>query len=114
MKKDNLIIDLMIALWRMSVVLVMAGLSLMIAGITVKYGWNNFISQATGLPNISLPLAIGIDLTVTFITGYSNERAIEKQYENLEGIQRTMAIFIIGALKSLLTLGFMYLTTLFI
>ena len=102
MKKINLVISIIASI-----------IAVVIGGIVVRYGWNNFITQISTVPTITLPVAIGIDLTVTYITGYATPFNLVKVYEELDGIVRTLTMLISGIWSSVITLVAMYLVTFF-
>src|SRR5699024_7127586 len=88
-------------------------ISVLAGGIVVWYGWNNFITQISSIPAITLPVAIGLDLTVTYITGYATPSSLAKVYEELDGIVRTLTMLITGIYTSVMALVVMYVITLF-
>lgn len=88
--------------------------SLIIAGGVIQYGWNNFIAQGLMLPNISLATAIGIDLSVTYITGYAAPMEIELMFAEYEREAKVISKFIWGIMTSAITFLFMYLFARFV
>lgn len=94
--------------------IVLAAISLVVAGLVVRYGWNNFVSPAFAVPYISLPAAIGLDLIITYITGYATPGSVEELYSGFDGTSQTIIIFTYGVLKSLVTFVAMFLVTQFI
>lgn len=87
--------------------------TLLIGGVTVQYGWNNFIAPSLVIPTISLPLAVGIDLTITYITGYSRPLEFEVEISKYEGLAKVVASWSSAMYTSIMTLLFMWIITLF-
>lgn len=102
MKILNLIISIIVLI-----------ISVVIGGIVVRYGWNSFITQISSVPTITLPVAIGIDLTVTYITGYATPFEFVKTYEKLDGIVKTLVMLTTNIGMSVITFVVMYVVTLF-
>lgn len=44
------------------------------SGLSIKYAWNTVIVNIFELPQLVLWQAIGIDMLITFITGYADNR----------------------------------------
>ena len=89
-------------------------ISLIIAGGVIQYGWNNFIAQGLMLPNISLATAIGIDLSVTYITGHAIPMEIELMFAEYEGEAKVLSRFVWGIMTSASTFLYMYLFSRFL
>lgn len=41
--------------------------SCILSGLVIRYGWNNILTTLDGVPSITLPQAIGLDILVSYI-----------------------------------------------
>lgn len=99
---------------RVAMSIILSLVSLIIAGGVIQYGWNNFIAQGLMLPNISLATAIGIDLSVTYITGHATPMEIELMFAEYEGEAKVISKFVWGMMTSAITFLYMYLFSRFL
>lgn len=96
------------------ITLLMTLISLVVGGFVVKYGWNTFVTSAFSISRISLPVAIGIDVLVTYITGYSGSDKVRKHASRYEALGEASILFIYGVTQSLWTLLIMYVVAQFV
>ena len=75
-------------------------------GFVLKILWNWFVVPVTGLPELSIPMALGIALIVGFLT-YQHIHTDKEDEEVFESIVKGIAISIIHPLFALF-FGWLY------
>lgn len=79
---------------------------------SVLWGW--FVVKQFDLPAISIPLAIGISLIVSYLT-YDTAQALQRQREDKrEWSEKTMESFVVGVIAPPIFVGFGWIYQLFL
>lgn len=66
-------------------------LLIILSGFVLKQLWGWFVVPTFGLPELSIPIALGLSLTVTMLTGAPENKPKDEQEEWWEPLLRLIA-----------------------